>query len=169
MLPVWAGYGLPVSVLDVVAGVVQELEATASGQRLVHMACPRHGLPVAWLSPEGGFGYWVFSGQPVYGDEVGEGQPYHESQTQELRYSSRAASRATVEAYSGVFSEKALVEGLRTLRRAVQAWYQPEGPGTEWVAITLKGGNFPAYREGRRRYEATISFIEARPQFVQGQ
>ncbi|RPD45820.1 hypothetical protein DNI29_16860 [Hymenobacter sediminis] len=74
-----------------------------------------------------------------------------------------------MEAYSGVFSEKAFVEGLRTLRRAVQAWYQPEGPGTEWVAIVLKAGTFPAYREGRRRYEATISFTEARPQLVQGQ
>ncbi|GGG34153.1 hypothetical protein [Hymenobacter glacieicola] len=166
VVPVWPGYSFA-SPQRTATGVVP-VEPSASGQRLVHLPCPRYGLPVVWLSPEGGYGYWVFSGQPAYGDDVGEGQPYIEAGTQELRYSSRAASRATVEAYSGVFSERAFVEGLRTLRRAVQAWYQPEADGP-WVPIVLKGGAFPAYREGRRRYEATVQFSEAKAIAVQGQ
>lgn len=136
--------------------------------REVQLPCPANALPVAWLSPEGGFGFWVFRGNHAYGDEIGEGAPYTEAGTQELRYSSRAASRETVEAYSGVFSDRDLVEGLRTLRRAVQAWYRPQ-PGGPWVPIVLQGGTFPAYREGRRRYEMTIQFTEAEPQYTQGQ
>ncbi|TGD82866.1 hypothetical protein [Hymenobacter wooponensis] len=175
-LPVWGGYDFPVYALDEDPsgrfGLVTPRPAANDGTkdiRVVNLPCPRYGLPVAWLAPGGGFGYWVFAGNHALGDEVGEGQSYLEATTQQLRYSSRTASRQVVEASSGVFSQRALAEGLRTLRRSVQAWYQPEGPGTTWVPITLKGGSFPAYREGRNRYEATIQFTEAVPQYVQGQ
>lgn len=176
LLPVWANYPYLLSVLhEDNTGRLGTLETrspandASHGVRVVNLPCPRYGLPVAWLSPEGSFGYWVFAGHHAVGDEVGEGQPYLEGGTQELRYSSRAASRQVVEATSGVFSQRAFARGLRTLRRSVQAWYQPEGPGTAWVPITLKGGSFPAYREGRSRYEVTIQFTEAKAVAVQGQ
>lgn len=173
--PVWPGFDYLLTKLNSDrTNRLGELQTTppesgADEGRIIYMKCPSNPLPVAWLSPEGGFGYWVFSGNHSYGDEVGEGAPYTEAGTHELRYSSRAPSRETIEASTGLYSDRALVEGLRTLRRGVQAWYQPGGPGTTWIPVFLKGGTFPAYREGRRRYEATVQFTEARPQYVQGQ
>lgn len=174
-LPVWPGYDYFLSHRknheDGRGGFVARATPQDIGfpaKRLVYLPCPRYGLPVAWLAPEGGYGYWVFSGNHSHGDEVAEGQAYAEAGTGELRYSSRNGSRRTLEASSGVFSQRAFAEGLRTLRRAVQAWYQPGGPGTAWVPIVLRSGSFPAYREGRHRYEVTIQFSEAAVA-VQGQ
>ncbi len=175
-LPRWPGFDYQVSCLvndtsgrlGKVVTVLSEADPD-NDWREVHLSCPTNALPVAWLSPEGGFGYWVFRGNHAYGDEVGEGAPYIEAKTNELRYSSRGPSRETIEASTGVYSDRDLVEGLRTLRRGVQAWYQPDGPGSAWRPVFLKGGAFPAYREGRRRYEATVQFTEAAPQYVQGQ
>jgi hypothetical protein len=173
--PIWPGFNYRTSTLHDDAsgrlGTVQTAppaDFSAQG-RLLPMPCPSNPLPVAWLGPEGGYGYWVFQGRHRYGDDIGEGQPYTEALSNELRYSRRAPSRQTVEASSGVFADRALVEGLRSLRRAVQAWYRPTGLVGPWVPIVLQAGNFPAYREGRRRYEATIQFSEAPPQYGQGQ
>jgi hypothetical protein len=173
--PIWPGLSYFTSKLhDDVTGRLGDVQktppASASAEGiLVAMPCPSHPLAVAWLAPEGGYGYWVFQGRHHYGDEIGEGQAYTEAGSNELRYSSRAPSRQTVEASSGIFSHRAFVEGLRTLRRAVQAWYRPAGLTGPWVPIVLKGGNFPAYREGRRRYEVTIQFTEAASMPIQGQ
>jgi hypothetical protein len=173
--PIWPGLSYLTSKLhDDVTGRLGEVQktppASASAEGLlVAMPCPSNPLAVAWLAPEGGYGYWVFQGRHRYGDDIGEGQPYTEALTNELRYSRRAPSRQTVEASSGVFADRALVEGLRTLRRAVQAWYRPTGLVGPWVPIVLQAGSFPAYQEGRRRYEATIQFSEAPPQYGQGQ
>ena len=175
-LPTWPGYAYDVSVLSTdVTGRLGRVELVAheadvdSAWVNVAMSCPRNGLPVAWLAPEGGYGYFVFAGFHLRGDSVAEGQAYTEAGTGQTRLSSREGSRRTLEAYTGPFAQQSLAEGLRTLRRAVQAWYQPEGPGTAWVPIVLKGGSFPAYRVGRNRYEASIQFTEAIPQYVQGQ
>jgi hypothetical protein len=173
--PLWPGLSYFTSKLhDDVTGRLGEVQktppASASAEGiLVAMPCPSHPLAVAWLAPEGGYGYWVFEGRHRYGDEIGEGQAYTEALTNELRYSRRAPSRRTIEASSGVFSDRALVEGLRSLRRAVQAWYRPTGLVGPWVPIVLQAGNFPAYREGRRRYEVTIQFSEGVAQTAQGQ
>jgi hypothetical protein len=173
-LPVWPGFTLPYSVLtedvtgrlgQVAQGEVQELSPPGD---VVVLPCPSNPLPVAWLAPDGSFAYWVFQGRHDYGDEVGEGQGYVEGGTEERRYSSRGASYRTVTAWSGVFSSRALVEGLRTLRRAVQVWYRPDPLGP-WVPVVLGSGSVPAYREGRQRYEMTITFSEALPVAVQGQ
>ncbi|RPD45821.1 hypothetical protein DNI29_16865 [Hymenobacter sediminis] len=76
VLPLWPGYEYQVSRLraDFTVEAVKGGPGLSGGGAYIYMPCPRYGLPVAWLSPEGGFGYWVFSGQPVHGDEVGEGQ-----------------------------------------------------------------------------------------------
>jgi hypothetical protein len=173
--PVWPGFRYRTSTLhDDVTGRLGDVQktppASASAEGLlVAMPCPSNPLAVAWLAPEGGYGYWVFQGRHRYGDDIGEGQAYTEALTNELRYSRRAPSRKTVEASSGIFSDRTLVEGLRTLRRAVQAWYRPAGLVGPWVPIVLQAGSFPAYREGRRRYEATLEFSEAVTPTVQGQ
>ena len=176
VLPRWAGYPVRYSGMGADAtgryGVLGVGEFAGAGDSFVStvtLPCPRHGLPVCWLAPEGGYGYWVFSGNHSYGDDIAEGQTYSEAGTGELRLSQREGSRRTIEASSGVFSRQSFADGLRTLRRAAQAWYQPGGVGTAWVPIVLRSGSFPAYREGRRRYEVTIQFTEAGAVAVQGQ
>jgi hypothetical protein len=134
----------------------------------VKLACPLNPLPVAWLNPLGWFDYWVFSGRPQMGDTVGDGQIYTEATTDELRYSTRGASRATVQASSGVFSGSELMEGLRTLCYATQVWYQPV-LGGDWVPVMIASGDFPAGRRGVRRQEVSVTFTESRAAYAQGQ
>ncbi|WP_400190676.1 hypothetical protein [Hymenobacter sp. B81] len=175
VIPRWPGFDYLASFMAEDAtgriGILSTGPAEAdeeSAFREVWLPCARYPLPVAWLNPAGGISYWLFTGRPEHGDAIGEGQLYREGGTGERRYSSRAESLRAVAATSGVFSQRALLEGLRTLRRAPQAWYQPDPLGP-WVPIVLGSGSVPAYREGRRRYEFTISFSEAISQPVQGQ
>lgn len=133
----------------------------------VWLPCPSNPLPVAWLAP-GGYGYWVFQGRPQLGDDVGEGQSFTEATTGERRWSQRGEARGTIAASSGVFNGPQFAEGLRTLWRSPQVWYQPE-PGGEWVPVTLDGGQFPVRRMGLARTEVSITFTEARPHYAQGQ
>lgn len=169
LLPRWAAYPFPVATLATAGrfGQVTQQAATYSGTlRPVFRPAPCHGLPVAWLTPAGGWGHWVFAGRPQYADEIGEAQYYTEAGTYEKRAASMGPSYRAIEASAGPFAGRDLVEGLRTLRRSVQAWYKP---GAEWVAITKPTGNFPAYREGVTKYDFVIKFTEARPVAVQGQ
>jgi hypothetical protein len=132
------------------------------------LPCPSNPLPVAWLAPGGGFGYWVFQGKPQLGDEVGDGQTFTEATTGERRYSDRGETRRTVQASSGVFKGPDLMNGLRTLWASPQVWYKPELDG-DWVPVTLSSGSFPAGRTGVLRQEVSVTFTEAQPQTVQGQ
>lgn len=132
------------------------------------LACPLNPLPVAWLAPGGGYGYWVFSGRPQLGDEVAEGQTFTEAGTGERRYSQRGEARGTVQASTGVFNGPTFGEGLRTLWASPQVWYQPK-PGGEWVPVTLGSGQFPLRRMGLARAEVSVTFTEAKPHYAQGQ
>ena len=134
----------------------------------VTLPCPPNPLPVAWLNPQGGWDYWVFQGRPLRGDSTDEGQTYTEAGTGQRRYSERGATRRTVKTTSGVFKGEALLAGLRTLWASPQAWYQPT-PSSDWVAITIEGGQRDVGRMGVLRNELAISFTEAAPQYVQGQ
>lgn len=170
-LPLWPGFDdYKVPFLTVAGsgryGIIQLLATNKFDTVL--MPCPSNPLPVAWLAPGGGFGYWVFSGRPQLGDEVEDSQGYNEALTGERRYSQRGASRRTVQASSGAFAGADLLEGLRTLWASPQAWYQPV-LGGPWVAITLEGGSVPAGRMGPGRRELSISFTEASARYAQGQ
>ncbi|WP_324671047.1 hypothetical protein [Hymenobacter sp. GOD-10R] len=167
VLPVWPGFDYEIA-RRTSEGTLEAVTESETGLARSGLPCPSNPLPVRWLSPEGGFGYWVFAGQPRYSDEVGEAQLYTEAVTAEQRISSRAPSRRRVEASSGLFTGKELLLGLRTLRFSPQAWYQPDPEGP-WVPITLGSGSFPLYREGVRKYEFSINFTEAAAVAVQGQ
>ncbi|UOQ53063.1 hypothetical protein [Hymenobacter cellulosivorans] len=176
MLPFWPGYSFPLSVLNFTGlgryAFVTEVDPGEYEELGVHgvfMPCPTHGLPVRWVSPEGGYGYWVFAGKHQYGDDISDGATYTEAGTGEQRYSSPGVARRTVQVSTGPFRGRELVEGLRTLRRSPQVWYQPGGVGSEWVPVVVNRGAFPAYREGQTRYEFSVSFTEAAPQYTQGQ
>lgn len=169
-LPVWPGFEYEVGYLSRQGfgryGVV------AAGPMLnfdyVQQPCPANPLPVAWLAPGGGYGYWVFQGRPQVGDEVGESQSFTEPATGERRYSQRGAARGTVTASSGVFNGAQFGDGLRTLWASPQVWYQPV-IGGEWVPVTLEGGSFPVRRIGLPRTEFSLTFTEAVPHYAQGQ
>lgn len=132
------------------------------------LPCPLNPLPVAWLAPGGGYGYWVFQGRPQLGDDVSDSQSFTDAPTGERRYSQRGETRRTITATSGVFKGADLLEGLRTLVASPQVWYQP-APGGPWVPVTLDGGSFPAGRLGVARQQVSISFTEAAPRYAQGQ
>lgn len=133
------------------------------------LSCPTNPVPVAWLAPGGGFGYWVFQGRPQLGDDVGEGSSYQEPESGARRWSSRGDARRTITASSGVFKGAALMDGLRTLWRSPQVWYMPDVGSGVWVPVTIEPGTFPAGRLGSARQQVNISFTEAAPQYVQGQ
>jgi hypothetical protein len=132
------------------------------------MPCPANPLPVAWLAPGGGYGYWVFQGRPQLGDDVGEGQTFTEAGTGERRFSQRGETRGTITASTGIFNGPRFGEGLRTLWASPQVWYQPQ-LGGEWVPVTLGSGSFPLRRLGLARTEVSLTFTEARPHYAQGQ
>jgi hypothetical protein len=174
-IPAWPGFAFPVPLVVTAENgrygyVVEDstLVNEDAGVGLVHLPCPRNPVPVRWFSQEGGYGHWVFSGRPVHGDAIDEGQLYTEAGTGELRYSDPGLARRTLQVSSGPFSGRTLVEGLRTLRRAVQVWYQPE-LGGPWVPVVLARGTFPAYRDGVHKYQFDVVFTEAVPQYAQGQ
>jgi hypothetical protein len=169
-LPVWPGFEYNAAYLNqrnvgrfglIDAGPVLDLD-------YVLQPCPPNPLPVAWLAPGGGYGYWVFSGRPQLADEVGESQGFTEAATGERRWSQRGESRGTITASSGVFSGPLFGEGLRTLWASPQVWYQPV-MGGEWVPVTLGGGQFPVRRMGLPRTEFSLTFTEAVPHYAQGQ
>lgn len=166
-IPEWPGFQFPVSVLtSVAAGRYGIIQTTAASNRL--LPCPANPLPVAWLNPQGGLSYWVFTGRPQLGDDVGDGSTYQEAETGERRYQDRGAARRTITASSGVFKGADLMEGLRTLWRSPQVWYRPVTDGP-WVPVTLDSGSFPAGRMGLARQQVSISFTEAASMPVQGQ
>ena len=171
-LPVWPGfdeYLLP-QLNDAMVGKFGEMTTDNAYQYdNVRLPCPANPLPVAWLAPGGGFGYWVFQGRPQLGDEVGEGSSsYQEPESGERRYSDPGAARRTITASSGVFKGADLMEGLRTLWRSTQVWYKPM-PGGPWVAVTREPGSFPAGRLGVARQQVLVSFTHAAPEWAQGQ
>lgn len=174
-IPAWPGFSEPMALLitsengrfGYVVGT-EDWSNEDADVLPVFMPCPQNPVPVRWLSPEGGYGHWVFSGRPIVGDTIGEGQTYQEAGTAETRYSDAGQARRTLQLSTGVFGGRNLVEGLRTLRRAVQVWYQPEVGGA-WVPVTLPRGSWPAYRVGQPRYEFSVTMTEAAPQYVQGQ
>lgn len=148
-------------------GTVAPSAATSWDSTL--LPCPQHPLPVAWLAPGGGFGYWVFAGRPRHGLDQSEGTLFNEALSNERRWSERGQALATVTASSGVFSGADWSEGLRTLRTSPQVWYQPDGDGTPWVPVVLESGSFSVRRRGVNRNEVVVAFSEARPLAVQGQ
>ncbi|MBO2010876.1 hypothetical protein [Hymenobacter negativus] len=169
--PLWPGFETYLVVQSALAVGGFGSLASETAQNLdpvVVLPCPLNPLPVAWLAPGGGYGYWVFSGKPAVSDEVEDGQFFNEASTGEKRYSERGASRTAITASSGPFAGEALLAGLRTLARSPQVWYQPvlDGP---WVPVTLDSGSFAAGRLGVRRKEISITFTEAAPAFSQGQ
>ncbi|MDO7888164.1 hypothetical protein [Hymenobacter cheonanensis] len=172
-VPVWPGfdsYQIAVKVTDGTPygrGVL--ISGPASDFDLLTLPCPTNPLPVAWLAPGGGYGYWVFQGRPVLSDDVGEGQNFTEASSGERRWSQRGEAHGTITASSGVFNGPQFGEGLRTLWASPQVWYMPDVAGGEWVPVTLDGGSFPVRRLGLARTEVTLKFIEARPHYVQGQ
>ena len=132
------------------------------------LPCPLNPLPVAWLAPNGGFGYWCFSGRPTLGDTAGDGQQYREASTGQQRLSDPGDSYQTYKATSGVFRGDALLTGLRTLWRSPQAWVQLV-PGGEWVPIVVERGTREVGRMGVLKNEVPISFQLAAPEWAQGQ
>jgi hypothetical protein len=169
-LPVWPGLEYDVAYLSqremgrfgaIDAGPVLDLD-------YLLQPCPAHPVPVMWLAPGGGYGYWIFGGRPQIGDQVGESQGFTEPATGERRWSQRGETRGTITASSGVFNGAVFGEGLRTLWASPQVWYQPQ-PGGEWVAVTLEGGSYPVRRLGLPRTEFSLSFTVSTPQYAQGQ
>lgn len=172
VLPLWSGfddYRLPL-VTDYNLSQYGELLNEAAGYLTptTRLPCPPNPLPVAWLAPGGGYGYWVLQGKTQLTDAVSDGQQYQEALTGELRYSERGASRRTYQASSGVFKGPGLAEGLATLWRSPQVWLQPV-VGGPWVPVTIGSGEFPVRRIGVLRIEFTITFTEAAAQYAQGQ
>lgn len=168
-LPVWPGFDdYQVPYFAALAGSPYGfLESDEARQfATVRLPCPSHPLPVAWLAPGGGYGYWVFSGRPALGDEVGQGQAYAEAGTGEARWASRGEARRTYAASTGPFAGDDLVEGLRTLWGSPQVWARLRGA---WVPVVLSSGSFPAGRLGVVRKELGVSFTEAAPRYAQGQ
>jgi hypothetical protein len=165
--PSWPEYEWEQSMLDS-SGTGRYGTITTFAADKVRLPCPTNPLPVAWLAPGGGFGFWVFQGRPQLGDDVGEGQSFTEASTGERRWSQRGEARGTIAASSGVFNGPQFAEGLRTLWRSPQVWYQPE-PDGEWVPVTLQGGQFPVRRMGLARTEVSLTFTESRAAYVQGQ
>lgn len=166
-VPAWPGFEWPRPQLASVSagqyGRIEEVTAPTT-----YLPCPANPLPVAWLNKWGGFDYWVFSGRPQLGDEVGESQAFTEPASGQRRYAQRGEARATTTASTGVFSGPLFGEGLRGLWTSPQVWYQPVAGG-EWVAVTLEGGSFPVRRVGLPRTELTLTFTEAVPHYAQGQ
>jgi hypothetical protein len=169
--PVWPGFdtfpyafstfvppGLGVVLSDVVTNITDA----------IYLPCPLNPVPVAWLAPGSGYGYWVFSGKPVLSDTLGDGQSFSEAETGERRWSSRGEARKVITANSGVFKGEKLMQGLRSLWRSPQVWYQPvlDGP---WVPVTIEPGSFPAGRLGVPKQNFTIEFSESAAQYQQGQ
>ncbi|MGI4736108.1 MAG: hypothetical protein ACRYG7_13105 [Janthinobacterium lividum] len=170
-LPIWPGFD------DYRVPFLQSYNLGKYGELLHEAAvhfdtylqpCPSNPVPVAWLAPGGGFGYWVFSGRPAVGDTTSEGQDFNEALTGEARLSDPGRTSRTVKATSGVFRGDALLTGLRTLWASPQAWYQPV-VGGEWVAILVEKGTRDVGRMGVARNEVPISFTEALPRYAQGQ
>lgn len=168
-VPLWPGFTYDVPILSA-AGRYGVLDAVADvdAPATVLLPCPLNPLPVCWLAPGSGYGYWVFQGRPQQGDEVGEGQQFVDALSRETRWSQRGDTRSTWQSSSGVFSGEDLLAGLRTLWRSPQVWAQLEADGP-WVPVVLASGNFPAGRLGVARKELAISFTEAKPQDAQGQ
>jgi hypothetical protein len=170
-LPIWPGFD---------DYRVMRLSSTSAGRyptitnsaavdgSTVLLACPINPVPVVWLAPGSGYGYWVFQGRPQLGDEVGEGQTFQEAKTGETRYSQRGETRKTISASSGTFDGQHLLDGLRTLTAAPQIWYKPT-PTSDWVPVTLDGSSFPAGRLGVRRTEVRITLKEGKARPAQGQ
>lgn len=171
VLPVWPGYDrYIVSTRSNRAGGygIVNTEGPDGIGDLLYFPCPSNPLPVAWLAPGGGYGYWVFSGRHQLSDDVGEGQAFTEASSGEQRWSQRGVTRGTIAASSGVFNGPQFAEGLRTLWASPQVWVQLVAGG-EWVPVTLAGGSFPVRRMGLPRTEVSITMTVARPAYVQGQ
>jgi hypothetical protein len=171
LLPIWPGfddYLVPFLTSFNLGKYGEVLEEAALHFDTRLMPCPTNPLPVRWLAPQGGYGYWVFQGKPQLGDDVGEGQTFTEAGTGERRYSQRGEARGTVQASTGIFNGPQFAEGLRTLWASTQVWYQRE-PSGDWVPVTLAGGTFPVRRMGLARTELAVTFTEARPHYAQGQ
>lgn len=141
-------------------------EPADGGNDIVQLPCPLNPLPVAWLAPGGGYGFWVFAGKPVLGDAVGEGQRFREASSGEQRFSDPGEAYQTFKATSGVFKGDALLTGLRTLWRSPQAWVQLGG---QWLPIVVERGTREVGRLGVLKNEVPISFQLAAPEWAQGQ
>ena len=170
MLPVWPGFttyavAAKLAFTTRFGGVQQEV---ASAFDTVSLPCPAHPLPVAWLAPGGGYGFWVFAGRTLLSDVIGDGQTYREALTGEARWSERGEARRSYTASSGPYRGAALAEGLATLARSPQVWVQPVAGGP-WVAVTIEAGTFEVRRWGVQRNEMKLTFIESAPHYAQGQ
>lgn len=170
VMPEWPGYlDYPVATLSTKLGGFGAVSGSVSGDfDTVRLPCPSNPLPVAWLPPGGGYGFWVFQGRPQLGDSVGEGQAFREAGSGQQRYSAPGDAYQTFKASSGVFKGDGLLAGLRTLWRSPQAWAQLE-PGGEWLPIVIPRGDRDVARVGIRRQELVLNFSLAAPEWAQGQ
>jgi hypothetical protein len=171
-LPAWPGYDdyrigyfYPLSGAGYGTLVADPVTTTFDVQ---YLPCPSNPLPVAWLAPGGGYGFWVFQGRPQLGDSVSEGQAFREASSGQQRYSDPGDAYQTFKASSGVFKGDGLLAGLRTLWRSPQAWAQLE-PGGEWLPIVIPRGDRDVARVGIRRQELVLNFSLAAPEWAQGQ
>lgn len=172
-LPVWPGYGaylVAITTFGNTAGQPGTFGAIASTYvdefDTIALPCPLNPLPIAWLAPGSGYGFWVFQGKSTIGDNVGEGQPYREASSGEQRLSDPGEAYQTYKASSGVFKGDALLIGLRTLWRSPQAWVQLGGV---WVPIVVERGSREVGRLGVLKNEVSLSFQLAMSEWAQGQ
>ena len=170
--PVWPGFSDYLVTRRAAAGPgnygMLYAEPADGGSDTTQLPCPLNPLPVRWLAPGSGYGFWVFQNRPQLGDTVGDGQQYRDALTGEQRFSDPGDAYQTYKASSGVFKGEALLRGLRTLWRSPQAWAQLE-PGGPWVAIVVERGSRDVGRMGVVRNELSLSFSVAAPEFSQGQ
>lgn len=147
-----------------------ELGGPPTSLATVSMPCPTYPLPICWLSPEGGEGFWIFSAKHTYGLTVGEGVSFYDAADTE-RLLSRGDVRDVVSVESGYLPNPALYDGLRTLFYTPQAWAYV-GDYTldtgEWLPIIIEGGERTDYRSGEKQRQATVRFRFADPIPVQG-
>jgi hypothetical protein len=170
VMPEWPGYlDYTVATLSTKLGGFGVVSGSVSGDYdTVRLPCPLNPLPVRWLAPGGGYGFWVFQGRPQLGDSVGEGQAFREASSGQQRYSDPGDAYQTYKATSGVFKGDSLLAGLRTLWRSPQAWAQLE-PGGDWLPIVIPRGDRDVARVGIRRQELILNFSLAAPEWAQGQ
>jgi hypothetical protein len=136
----------------------------------VSMPCPTYPLPICWLSPEGGEGFWIFSARHTYSLSVDEGETYFDVNNTE-RILSRGDVRDVVSVESGYLPDPALYEGLRTIYSTPQAWAYVGNYTTaegEWRPIIIEGGEYVDYRSGEKQRQVALRFRFADPIPIQG-
>lgn len=123
---------------------------------------------LTWLTREGGWAYFSFSGNRTFEVKIPQGKTF-QSSDYVLRYNTRPDVYTGMQLTTGPIPEQAL-DLLESLKYSVQAYFIEDGGSAPlYMPIVIQDGDFTKRKTTDKRFDVTVKFIFAEQVQIQTQ